>query len=197
MDDKIKRLTDKILAEGVEKGKQRAEELLNEATRQSEEKVVAAQEEAQKLVANAHKQVGELKKNAEGELKLAAEQTIQSVKSAIADDLSEKLSQLATSRITQDPNFFHNLILKIVGGWNMNEGLTIETEDADALTNFFKANAKELLDKGINIEKVAGRKTSVTLKPANGSYKVNFGEEELKQFFQSFLRPQLIDLLFK
>lgn len=31
MDDKIKQLTDKILAEGVEKGKQQADELLDKA----------------------------------------------------------------------------------------------------------------------------------------------------------------------
>ena len=32
--------------------------------------------------------------------------------------------------------------------------------------------------------------------PTNGSYKINFGEEEFIEYFKEFLRPQLIEALF-
>ena len=53
-----------------------------------------------------------------------------------------------------------------------------------------------MLDKGVTIEEVNGQKALFTIQPADGSYKVNFGEEEFVNFFQSFLRPELVEMLF-
>ena len=41
-----------------------------------------------------------------------------------------------------------------------------------------------------------GIKTLFTVSPADGSYKVNFGEEEFMNYFKAFLRPQLVEMLF-
>ena len=46
------------------------------------------------------------------------------------------------------------------------------------------------------IEQVNGKKASFSIVPADGSYKVTFGEEEFVEFFKEFLRPQLIEMLF-
>ena len=58
------------------------------------------------------------------------------------------------------------------------------------------AHAKELLDKGVTINKVNGKETLFTISPADGSYKVNFGKEEFETYFKEFLRPQMIEMLF-
>ena len=58
------------------------------------------------------------------------------------------------------------------------------------------AKAKALLDKGVTINKVNGKDTLLTIAPADGSYKVNFGKEEFETYFKNFLRPQLIEMLF-
>ena len=54
----------------------------------------------------------------------------------------------------------------------------------------------DLLDKGVKIEQVNGIKTLFSVSPADGSYKVNFGEEEFMNYFKEFLRPQLVEMLF-
>ena len=46
------------------------------------------------------------------------------------------------------------------------------------------------------IEQVNGLKTLFSVSPADGSYKVDFGAEEFENYFKSFLRPQLIKMLF-
>ena len=74
--------------------------------------------------------------------------------------------------------------------------MVISVADADALKKYFSKNAKELLDKGVKIEKVNGLKVLFTISPADGSYKVNFGEEEFENYFKDFLRPQLVQMLF-
>ena len=48
----------------------------------------------------------------------------------------------------------------------------------------------------MTIEQVSGKDTMLTIAPADGSYKVNFGREEFEDYFKSFLRPQLVEMLF-
>ena len=88
------------------------------------------------------------------------------------------------------------IMLQIAKEWAAKGAITIQTADADSLTTYFEANAKDVLDKGVKIEKVNGKPASFTIMPADGSYKVNFGEEEFVAFFKEFLRPQLVSMLF-
>ena len=67
---------------------------------------------------------------------------------------------------------------------------------ADSLKALFAQKAKALLDKGVTIEQVNGQKTLFTVEPANGAYKVNFGEAEFENYFKNFLRPQLVEMIF-
>ena len=48
----------------------------------------------------------------------------------------------------------------------------------------------------VKIESVNGTKVLFSISPADGSYKVNFGEEEFENYFKEFLRPQLVQMLF-
>ena len=86
--------------------------------------------------------------------------------------------------------------MEAVEKWAADEAVVISTSEADALKAYFASNAKALLDKGVKIEQVNGNKTLFTISPADGSYKVNFGEEEFENYFKDFLRPQLVEMLF-
>ena len=44
--------------------------------------------------------------------------------------------------------------------------------------------------------KVNGKKALFTVQPADGAYKVNFGEAEFEEYFKNFLRPQLVEMIF-
>jgi len=84
----------------------------------------------------------------------------------------------------------------LVSEWLKNEKVTISTENAATLKAYFEAHAKEILNQGLTIEQVNGKKHSFTIAPANGAYKINFGEEEFIEYFKEFLRPHLINMLF-
>ena len=64
------------------------------------------------------------------------------------------------------------------------------------LKALFAKKAKALLDKGVKIEQVNGQATAFTIQPADGSYKVNFGDAEFEEYFKAFLRPQLVEMIF-
>ena len=88
------------------------------------------------------------------------------------------------------------MIADLCAQWVKNEEVSIETKDAKALTDYFKANAKELLGKGVTISETKGIKTDFAIAPAQGGYKITFGDAEFIAYFKEFLRPKLVEMLF-
>lgn len=196
MDTKIQELTDKIYKEGVEKGNKEAERIIKEAKTQKESMIGAAQNEAQQIIAAARKQAEDLKKNTEAEVKLFASQAVEALKSEITDLITGDIVSSNVKAAFTDPDFMKKVILVIAEDWAKKESLSIQTAEAASLVKYFESNAKNLLDKGVKIEQVNGKKASFNILPADGSYKVSFGEDEFIAFFKEFLRPQLIEMLF-
>jgi V/A-type H+-transporting ATPase subunit E len=95
-----------------------------------------------------------------------------------------------------DKNYFNAFVVALASKWSTEEPVVISTQEADSLKQYFTKNAKALLDKGVEIKQVNGIKTLFSISPADGAYKVNFGEEEFMSYFKAFLRPQLIEMLF-
>jgi len=137
-----------------------------------------------------------LKKNTQAELRLFASQAIEALKSEVANLVTGRIVTDNVRAATTDIGYMQKVILELAKEWANNEAVTIQTADAQALTGYFEANAKEVLHRGVKIEQVNGKKTSFTLVPADGAYKISFGEEEFIAYFKEFLRPQLIEMLF-
>jgi V/A-type H+-transporting ATPase subunit E len=196
MDATIQKLTDKIYSEGVEKGNAEAAKIIAEAQARKDAMLAEAQTEAEDIVATAKKQAAEWKKNTEAELKLFAAQALEALKSAVADLVNGRIASANVKAVAADKAYMQQIILAMATEWVKTGALTIRTADADALKSYFEGNAKAILDKGLTIEKVNGKDTTFSLIPADGSYKVTFGEEEFIAFFKEYLRPQLAELLF-
>lgn len=194
MDNKIQELTEKIYNEGVEKGRSEAERLVAEANDKAAEIVKAAEAQAQEIVAQARKAAEELNANTRSELKLYGGQAVGAMKSEIATLVTDTIVKESLGKAFKD-NLLKEVIIKIAERWNSDEQLVISTSETEELKAFFAAKAKELLDKGVEIKQVNGVK-GFTVSPADGSYKVNFGEGEFEAFLKSFLRPQIVELLF-
>ena len=196
MDTKIQELTDKIYKEGVEKGNEEAARIIADAESRQKALLAEAEAKAQEIVAAAEKKAAELKKNTEAELRLFAAQSVEALKSEVANLITGKVVSDNVKAVLTDAAFMQKAILELVKGWQDGGGLIIQTANAEALRSYFLSYAKSYLDKGLKIEQVNGKKTSFAILPADGSYKVSFGEEEFVEFFKEFLRPQLVEALF-
>lgn len=196
MDTKIQELTDKIYREGVEKGNEEAKKIVDDANAKRQAILSEAEAEAKRLIAAAQKEAAELKKNTEAELKLFATQSVEALKSEVANLITGEITSSNVKAAVNDTAFMQKVILAIAEEWAKSGELTIQAADAKALSSYFESNAKELLNKKVKIEKVNGKESSFTILPADGSYKVTFGEDEFIAFFKEFLRPQLIEMLF-
>ncbi|MBR3883819.1 MAG: hypothetical protein IKJ31_03570 [Bacteroidaceae bacterium] len=195
MENKIQELTEKIYNEGVEKGNAEAERIIADAKEKATAMLNEAQEKANEIVAKAHKSAEELENNTRSELKLYGAQAIGALKSETTSMITDAIVKAAVKEAL-DKDALKNIIVKIVERWDINEPLVISTSEAEELKKYFATKAKGLLDKGVEIKQVNGLKTSFSIAPADGSYKVNFGEAEFEVFLKSFLRPQMVELLF-
>ena len=191
----LSELTDKIYAEGVEKGQAEAQQIVDKATEKAAA-IVAEEKKAAAIVAGAEKQAADLDKKTRAELKLYAEQSVNAVKTEIVNMLSDKIASDSVKAATADAKFMQSLIAKLAEQMAKEGEVVIEAKDAEALKKYFTANAKGLLEKGVKIEEVKGIKTDFTIQPAKGGYKLAFGDAEFIAYFKEMLRPQLVEELF-
>lgn len=196
METKIQELTDKLYQEGVEKGNEEAKRIVTNAQDEAKQIVDNARKEAESIISKAQKSTEELSDNTKSELKLFAGQSVNALKSEITSLLADEIVSKSVKGFVADKDFLNNFIVSLASKWSADEPIVISTSEADSLKKYFASKAKELLDKGVKIEQVNGLKTLFSISPADGSYKVNFGEEEFENYFKAFLRPQLVEMLF-
>ena len=196
MENTIQELTDRIYREGVEKGNEEAKKLVEKAQDEANQIVENARKEADAIVAAARKSADELVDNTKSELKLFAGQALNALKSEIATVVTDKLVSADVKAFASNKEYLQAFIVALASKWSAEEPIVISTADAEGLKKYFAAKAKQLLDGSVKIEQVNGLKTLFTVSPADGSYKVSFGEEEFMSYFKDFLRPQLVEMLF-
>ncbi len=194
--EKIQELTEKILREGVEKGQAEAERIVKQAQQQAETILQEARQQAQDIVAQAQKQAGDTAANTRNELKMYTTQALSALKTEVANVLTDNVVKEAVKDMTAKPDFLGQFAVALAQKWSADEPVVISSSEADNLKAYFAEKAKALLDKGVTINKVNDKDTMLTIAPADGSYKVNFGKEEFETYFKNFLRPQLVEMLF-
>ena len=192
----LSEITEKIYAEGVEKGNAQAQEIVANANAKAEEIVANANAKAKAIVDAAQTQAADLDKKTRAELKLYAEQSVNAVKTEIVNLLADKIAANSVKAATADAKFMQGLIAKLAEQMAKNGEVLIETKDAETLKKYFAANAKGLLEKGVKISEVKGIKTDFTIQPADKGFKLAFGDAEFIAYFKEMLRPQLVEQLF-
>ena len=192
----LSELTDKIYAEGVEKGNAEAQQIVEKANAKAAGIIAEAEKKAAAIVADAETKSADLDKKTRAELKLYAEQSVNAVKTEIVNLLSDKIASDSVKAATADPKFMQSIIAKHAEQMAKDGEVIIEAKDAEALKQYFAANAKGLLEKGVKISEVKGIKTDFTIQPAKGGYKLAFGDAEFIAYFKEMLRPQLVEELF-
>jgi len=192
----LSELTDKIYAEGVEKGNAEAQQIVEKANAKAADIIAQAEKKAAAIIADAESKSADLDKKTRAELKLYAEQSVNAVKTEITNILSDQIASDSVKAATADAKFMQGVIAKLAEQMAKDGEVLIEAKDAEALKKYFTANAKALLEKGVKIAEVKGIKTDFTIQPAKGGYKLAFGDAEFIAYFKEMLRPQLVEELF-
>ncbi|MFA6834654.1 MAG: V-type ATP synthase subunit E family protein [Bacteroidaceae bacterium] len=196
MADKIQELTNKIYQEGVEKANDKAKTIISDAQKEADRILTEAKKEAAEVIEKAKRENSELEKSTKAEVKMYANQALNALKSEITNLITDQLVKIPIKDFVKDQEFLSKFIVELASKWSIDEPIIISTAEAESLNKYFATHAKQLLDKEVTIKKVNDIDTLFSISPVDGSYKINFGEDEFINYFKEFLRPQLIEMLF-
>ena len=200
MHNKLQELTDKLYNEGLSKGKQEGEEILAKAKIQAEETVAKAKAEADAIVAAARKEAEDLKTKVQGDLKMAAGQSIAATKKDIETLIITKMTAEETAKALTSAEFVKEVILAVAKGFNTEEPVDLEVilpEKLKAeLEPFVAGELAKALKGGVEAsftKKIAG---GFTIGPKDGGYFISFTEETFNALISEYLRPATKKILF-
>ena len=200
MQNKLQELTDKLYKEGLSKGKQEGEEILAKAKVQADEIVAKAHAEAAAILAAANKEAEDLKTKVQGDLKMAASQSVAATKQDIETLVVAKMTETEVKKALTSAEFVKEVILAVAKGFNTEEPTDLELVLPESLKAelepFVKNEMTKVLNAGVQAsftKKVAG---GFTIGPKNGGYFISFTEETFNALISEYLRPATKKILF-
>jgi V/A-type H+-transporting ATPase subunit E len=198
--DKLQELTQKLYDEGLAKGKQEGEALLQKAQSEAEGIVKQAQEEAEAILAKARKDAEDFKVKVEGDVKMAAQQAVQATRTDIENLVVSKVVDGTVDKALANEDYIKGIITAVAQKFSADEpadlSLVLPESLKAALEPFVKNELGKLLGKGIDAsfsKKVAG---GFKIGPKDGGYFVSLTDETFKDLIGSYLRPATKKLLF-
>jgi V/A-type H+-transporting ATPase subunit E len=199
MEQKLQSLLEKIQQEGVDKGQQVANSLINEAEQKAEDIVSAAERRAEEIRKQAQQEAEELKRNVNSELKLSAQQMVEALQQRITQLVTVEATDGPTKEAFQDKDFLKGIIQSLVEQWQQDgkgANLHLSPEQEKELYDYFSARAQEKLKEGLTVKPDPKLSEGFRIGPADGSYVVSFTESDFQAFFADFLRPRTKALLY-
>ena len=200
MQNKLQELTDKLYNEGLSKGKQEGEEILAKAKVQAEEIVAKAKAEAASILAAANKEAEDLKTKVQGDLKMAASQSVAATKKDIETLVVTKMTESEVKTALTSAEFVKEVILAVAKSFNTEEPTDLEVVLPETLKKdlepFVKKELAGALKGGVEAsfsKKIAG---GFTIGPKDGGYFISFTEETFNALISEYLRPATKKILF-
>ena len=199
MQNKLQELTDKLYNEGLSKGKQEGEEILAKAKVQADEIIAKAKAEAEAIVAAAQKDAADLKTKVEGDLKMAASQSIAATKKDIETLVVAKMTEGEIKNALTSADFVKAAILAVAKGFST-EATDLEIVLPETLKKELDESLAAEIAKVLNVgvqtsfsKKVAG---GFTIGPKDGGYFISFTDETFNALISEYLRPATKKILF-
>lgn len=198
MADQLQEMLQKIYDEGVNKAKTEGDNLLDAARKDAENLVNEARQEADKIINDAKQKAAEMEKNLNSDLKMAAQQAMSALKNKIVNALMIETLDKQTKQSLQDVAFLQKLILEVLSKWSPQSSLvlTIPENKKAELDSFFSDSVKSVFSGSLKIEYSPIMKSGLSVAPEDGTYKLNFTDEDFANFFKSYLRPKALQILF-
>ena len=202
MENKLQALTDKLYQDGLSKGKEEGERLLQEAKAQASRIVESAQEQAKEIVEKARKEAEDLKNNTLTEIKITSRQMISTLKEEVENHLMRRSLAPALHSAMEQVEFVQLVIVKAMecfkpAGYN---GLSLELllpEDyRNRFDKFLEGQLGADLEAGLEVKFDGDLKGGFKIVNKAEGYQLSFTEEDFVALFEEYARPRIKQLLF-
>ena len=198
--DKLQELTQKLYDEGLAKGKQEGEAVLQKAVEEAGSIVKKAQEEAEAILARARKEADDFKVKVEGDVKMASMQALQATRADIENLVIAKAVDAPVAKALSSDEYVKGIITAVAQKFSAEEpadlSLVLPESLKAGLEPFVKNELGKLLGKGVEAtfsKKLAG---GFKIGPKDGGYFVSLTDDTFKDLIGAYLRPATKSLLF-
>ena len=195
-------LTDKLYQDGLSKGKEEGERLLQEAKAQASRIVESAQEQAKEIVEKARKEAEDLKNNTLTEIKITSRQMISTLKEEVENHLMRRSLAPALHSAMEEVEFVQLVIVKAMECFKPAEhnGLSLELllpEDyRNRFDKFLEGQLGADLEAGLEVKFDGDLKGGFKIVNKAEGYQLSFTEEDFMALFEEYARPRIKQLLF-
>ena len=198
--DKLQELTQRLYEEGLAKGKEEGQALLEKAKEDAALIVKKAQEKADAILAKAHKEAEDYKVKVEGDVKMAASQAIQATRADIENLLVTRMADKEVEKALSSEEYIKGIIRTVAEKFSAEEpadlALILPENLKAGLEPFVRNELGKLLGKGVEAsfsKKISG---GFKIGPKDGGYFVSLTDETFKDLVGGYLRPATKKILF-
>ena len=197
MQNKLQDLTDQLYNEGLAKGREEGERILEEARAEAEKTVEEARRKADEILVKAGKEADDIKSKAESDVRMASAQALQATRKCIEELIVAKAD---TQADTSDPEFLKEIIRSVAGSFSAtaDSGVALVLPESlqAKLEPWVKGELSQTLASPVEVsfsKKLGG---GFTIAPRDGSYYISFSDKAFNELIAEYLRPVTRKLLF-
>lgn len=198
--DKLQELTQKLYQEGLSKGKEEGQAILESAKKEAEEIIKKAREEAQAILDKAAKDAESHRIKVEGDVKMASQEALQTTRTAIENLLvASAVDKPVTNALTSD-SFIKEIITEVAKKFSAQESadlaLVLPESLKANLEPFVKGELAKLVGKGVEATFSKKIGAGFRIGPKDGSYFISLTDDAFQALIGEYLRPATKQLLF-
>ena len=200
MENKLQELTDRLYREGLSKGKEEGEAIVAKAEEKASLILDNAQKKAEEIIRKAEKDANDFRVKVEGDVRMAATQSIQATRKDIEDLMLKGMVGGKAASALSSMDFVKEIITAVARNFNSQETADLDLVLPETLRNelepFVNGELAKQLESGITAKfsnKVQG---GFTIGPKDGSYFIDLTSETFENLIREYLRPATRKLLF-
>ena len=200
MQSKLQELTDRLYKEGLSKGKEEGEALVAKAEDKASEIIAEAQRKADAIIEKAQKDANDLKIKVQGDVKMAATQSIQATKRDIENLLMNGMIGGKATSVLSSADFVKEIITAVAKNFNSQDPVDLEVVLPESLKSelepFINTQLVKALSSNVTAKFSGKIPAGFTIGPKDGSYFIDLTSESFENLIGEYLRPATKKLLF-
>lgn len=202
MENKLQALTDKLYQDGLVRGKEEGERLLQEARIQAAEILDKAKSQASGIVEQARQEAEDLRKNSLTEITITSRQMLSRLKQEIEDNLMAGTLDASVRSAMGDKPFVQELLLKALEAFHPEKhaGLSLELllpeAERASFDEAFRGKLEQLLQNGLEVKFSGDVQGGFKIINKTQGYMLSFTEEDFLALFKEYARPRIKQMLF-
>ena len=198
--DKLQELTQKLYQEGLSKGKEEGQAIVESAKKEAEEIIKKAKEEAQAILDKAAKDAESHRIKVEGDVKMASQEALQTTRTAIENLLVASAVDKPVAEALSSDKFIKDIITEVAKKFSAQESadlaLVLPESLKAILEPFVKGELSKLVGKGVEASFSKKIGAGFKIGPKDGSYFISLTDESFQALIGEYLRPATKQLLF-